>query len=698
MLTKIISIKNIGQFENSTSKSVPILKKHSIVYAPNASGKSTLCAILRSLDSHDSTEMLGRKRLGSEGTPEVKLLISSQNVSYSNQVWSGNAPPIAIFDSAYIERNVYSGNIVDLSNRRQLFRIIIGHKGVALAEREVELTNLANDTQKEIRNAEESIEAISGSMSAKKFTKLSFLPDAEKTIADKVALIESLKVADIIVSKNMLEKYQELTVPLEILDVLATNINDLGDKSEATLKNHMNNHNMKAKGQAWVQEGLSYVVDDMCPLCGRSPFNELSLVQAFRSLLSENYQKLQSLVKGYRDTNLDREFGSLARGEIARRFETNNSLLSFWKDHCEFESVPESVGYIIEAVRAIESRLMKHLEKKLGAVSESAISDQDQVQIKALFEAANKAIRTANAEIGSINRIIDSKKSSVDNANLETEKEALLHLQMRLNRQSEKGAMLCTELNDLCEKKKKIVAEKTKVRQELDEQTNTAIEPYEKHINFLLERFGAGFSILKTSHSYSGGVASASYQLKINNVEIGIGDAKTPASEVSFRNTLSNGDKSTLALAFFLASLEQNDRLKDSIVVFDDPINSLDASRRNQTIEQILRIAKRCRQVIILSHNIPFVVDIWQRLPESERTAVQIVNQTSSGSKLEELDIEKAFRGRLRKEIDALLDFHKSRKGEPLDIAKKLRVVCESFFRFAYTGLFKSSDSFGKIL
>ncbi len=47
----------------------------------------------------------------------------------------------------------------------------------------------------------------------------------------------------------------------------------------------------------------------------------------------------------------------------------------------------------------------------------------------------------------------------------------------------------------------------------------------------------------------------------------------------SFHNTLSAGDRNTLALAFFFASLDRDPSLADKIVVIDDPMTSLDEHR-----------------------------------------------------------------------------------------------------------------------
>ena len=69
-----------------------------------------------------------------------------------------------------------------------------------------------------------------------------------------------------------------------------------------------------------------------------------------------------------------------------------------------------------------------------------------------------------------------------------------------------------------------------------------------------------GSQSLRQSHSYAGGVATSSYQLMINNVAVEVGNGNADACRIkpSFKNTLSSGDKATLALALFIADLERD--------------------------------------------------------------------------------------------------------------------------------------------
>jgi len=133
MLRKIISIKNVGRFLSYGAAGDVELKRHNLVFAENGRGKTTLCAILRSLQTGDATHVRGRTTLGTGGAAEIKILVDGGTAAFSNGAWSTTVPNIAIFDSTFVSENVYSGDSVHLDHKRNLYRVIVGKQGVDLA-------------------------------------------------------------------------------------------------------------------------------------------------------------------------------------------------------------------------------------------------------------------------------------------------------------------------------------------------------------------------------------------------------------------------------------------------------------------------------------------------------------------------------------------------------------------------------------
>ena len=243
---------------------------------------------------------------------------------------------------------------------------------------------------------------------------------------------------------------------------------------------------------------------------------------------------------------------------------------------------------------------------------------------------------------------------------------------------------------------------KTKPREQLDAHTNQMIKPYEDRINHYLGAFNAKFRITETKHDYRGGTAASIYQLVINNKTVELGSPETPHELPSFKNTLSSGDRMTLALAFFLTYLECDPELAKKAVVFDDPFTSQDSFRRRQTVQEIVKMAQSCSQVIVLSHDATFLEQIWDKAPPAERIALSLDDYRTQGSKIMPLNLKNACQGRTVQEIDDLQTYLTTGEGNLIDVIRKMRGVLEAYCWMHYPAAFKADqdwlgDIVGKI-
>src|ERR1039458_4601803 len=121
MLKKIIAIKNVGRFRNSAAPGNPQLGKFTLIHGANGFGKTTICSVLRSLNTGDASLIIGRKTLGSTGNSTVELFMESgptsfNAISFDGRVWSAESQKFAIFDGTFIGQNVYSGEVVDIEH------------------------------------------------------------------------------------------------------------------------------------------------------------------------------------------------------------------------------------------------------------------------------------------------------------------------------------------------------------------------------------------------------------------------------------------------------------------------------------------------------------------------------------------------------------------------------------------------------
>lgn len=307
-------------------------------------------------------------------------------------------------------------------------------------------------------------------------------------------------------------------------------------------------------------------------------------------------------------------------------------------------------------------------------------------------EEYNFAARSANATI-------TAKKASLEGVSVEQSLRELQTLKAIKARQGEECSKACKEHAEGVKKKEYLEDKKSAAKEKLEEHTKTVIGLYEKTINKLLTDFQAGFRITGTTHAYPGGVPSSDFQILINEIPVSLGDGKTPLSIPSFRNTLSAGDKSTLALAFFLAELEHDQNKANLIVVFDDPFSSQDAFRKDHTAQKIRKCGEDCLQVIVLSHDQSFLKRLYDRLRTQnlEHKCLRLSRIGQSNTVITEWDIEESTQAQYRADLKALANFYNGIDGKPREVVAKIRPTLESFCRFLYPTQFDDDDSLGVI-
>ena len=110
-----------------------------------------------------------------------------------------------------------------------------------------------------------------------------------------------------------------------------------------------------------------------------------------------------------------------------------------------------------------------------------------------------------------------------------------------------------------------------------------------------------------------------------------------------FKNTLSEGDKGTLAFAFFIASLEKTPDLDKQIVILDDPLSSLDQTRREATARVLLDLSPKLNQLCVFTHKKDFLRMLFDKIPNN--TVLQLRSDKKNGSSLEAFDVEEDRKG-----------------------------------------------------
>ncbi len=699
MLTKIINVKNVGRFRQSASVTTPQLQRYVLVLGANGFGKSTLCSILRSLQTGDAAIIAGRKTLGSPGDSEINLLTAGGNVRFGREGWTTTMPQLLIFDSTFVADNVHAGDVVELEQKRNLYRVIIGQEGLELAEEDARLAAASREKTTAITAAAKGLQAhIPAGIKLDEFLKLPADAEIDGKIAEQARSIEALEQAEQLKGRAPLVEMMLPALPDGVAATLARTVDDVAEDAELQMAAHLAAHGMTGDGEAWLAEGTRFLAGDRCPYCGQG-VEGVPLVAAYRSLFSQAYEQLKADIYTLR-TAVARALGDGVVGQLNTQDATNKAALEFWRRYCTIEGdrfgVPEELAAAVDGLRnAIVALLDRKAQAPLEAIE--VLADSGFLERRAAFELACASVETANAAIRAANLVIAAKKTAAEGGDKRAADAALKRLEAVKKRHEPAVAEACAAYGRLEGEKADLESRKSTARAQLQQHSDRVVKPYERRINALLGDFNAGFSIAETSYAHPSGVATSTYQLLINDTAVDLGDGKTASSKPSFKNTLSAGDRTTLALAFFVAHLERDPDRASRVVVFDDPFNSQDAFRRHQTVYRIRQAGMECAQVIVLSHDANFLNQVWDKCPSDQRVAIQITDHRSLGSKIGGCNLEEACKGRVASEIDDLLAYHNTGAGKTYDIAKKMRVVLETYCRCAYPNCFEADDMLGEI-
>ncbi len=694
MLKKIIKIENVGRFRNSAAPGNPQLAKHTFIVGANGYGKTTLCAVLRSLQTGDPTHVLGRKTLGVTNAPVIELLLKDGQVRFDGTVWSAVNPEIAIFDGVFVAENVHSGEVVDIEHKRNLYRVIVGDAGVKLAAEDTDLAAKSRAKTGEITNAGKAIQQhVPAGMKLETFIALPATADIAVQIETQERSVEALRQAGALRARAVLSEFAIPALPEDFTGLLARTIDDIAQDAEQRLSAHLTAHDMVASDGNWIADGLGHA-SDTCPFCGQE-IQGLPLITAFRAVFSQRYKALAVEIAAMK-ARVARDMGDATLARLGTVAEQNNGGIEFWQKFCAIEAPALALpAEAMEAIRALATAAIGLLDRKAAVPLEPIMPDAGFTTVRAAYDGAATAITAVNMAIRAANTSITDKKAATDAGDLKAAEAELAHLKAIQTRHSTDVAALCATYTKLTGEKSDIDARKEIVRRQLDAHTTTVVRPYERRINDYLAAFNGGFTITETKHAYPGGVATSSYQLVINETAVDLGDGNTPRNQPSFKNTLSAGDRTTLALAFFLAHLERDPTAAAKLVVFDDPFNSQDAFRRRQTVHEIMKVAGKCAQIIVLSHDATFLKQVWDKSSAADRVALTIADHRAQGSKIMPVNLEHACRGRTATDIDDLQTYLTSGAGGLLDIIRKMRVVLETHCRTTYPGSFLANDWLG---
>ncbi len=686
MVLALKLLQNVGKFDNVSAGAQLPLDRLSVIYAENARGKTTLAAILRSLSTGRADLVAERSRLGAEHLPHIVIdLGAGATAVYQNGAWTRTAPEVVVFDDTFVAENVCSGIEIGTTHRQNLHELIVGSQGIALArahQAEVDRIEVHN---RELREREALIpEHVRGGLGIDAFCALARVADLPKQIEEAerriAAAHDAVRVAETPTFPALLLPKIDLE-PLRAL--LSKGLPELDAKALALVQEHI--RHLGRGGEAWVADGMKRAVElvpkgqENCPFCAQDLAGSPLLVH-YRAYFSEAYEDLKREIGETAQT-----FRANQGGDVPAAFERSVreaiERQAFWKSFAEVPVVDIDTAAIARTWKAAREKVEALLEAKRAVPLDAMAIPEDVLKSVTEHNAQCERIRGSSELLAASNPRLEAVKEQAREANFAILEHDLGNLRAVEARHDPNIAHLCDAY--LGEKAAKAATEqrRTIARAALDQHRQAAFPAYGIAINDFLRRFNASFRVGPVDPVNTRGGPSANYTLLIDGNPVPLsGNPGDP----SFRNTLSAGDRNTLALAFFFASLQADPQRAHKIVVIDDPMTSLDEHRTLHTLQEMDRLARDVAKMIVLSHSKPFLLGVWDKIQQLPKTAIE-VRRSGTGSTLAAWDVNAAMvTEHDRRYAAAVTYLEHADPANERRVAEALRPMLEAFCRVAY--------------
>lgn len=452
-------------------------------------------------------------------------------------------------------------------------------------------------------------------------------------------------------------------------------------------------------GENWVADGMPRIVrasqglqSEICPFCVQDLAGS-DIIAHYRAYFSQTYEDLKGAIRQVGIAVRDAHGGDVPPA-FERNIRTAAQTHEFWKDFAELPEIAIDTAAIARDWSAAR-------EAVLGQLREKAAAPMDQMRLTPEARHAVQNYRARIAEVAALSASVLGANAQLEIVKEQAQADDLAALTSDLAKLNAHKARFSSAIAQRCdaylaEKEAKGATEllRTQARTALDQYREQIFPAYETAINDFLRRFGASFRLGEVQSVNTRSGSSASYCVVINEQNVNL----TAEAGPSFRNTLSAGDRNTLALAFFFASLEQGPNLANKIVVIDDPMTSLDEHRTLRTREEILAMGRRVQQVIVLSHSKAFLCNLWEQADRNAVVALRI-NRAVVGSDIAFWDVRNDSISEHDKRHELVRGY--LRAADPTQeraVATALRPILEAFMRVAYPEYFPPGTLLGPFI
>ena len=691
MLEKIIKIENIKQWQHKGGLDQSF-DKLNLIYGRNGSGKSTLCKLFNFINENNKSSIEALKPIESDDDQKLTLRIGGSNVTINSLQTSHR---FQIFNQEFIDNNLYISNGKDRSQLSNYYEFSLGSVSV---QKELEIEQLKTETD----ILTNQLSPITTRLTTKFFSKtpaqirkIKAIQNADEEITKLESQVQDIKSAEHFNKRRMLSQLNFDKPELET-SVLTLKVESLSKEAQQKIDEHIA-INSREQDKKWIETGTQLVTESgNCPFCAQ-PLSESSVFTLYQEFINESYRTASdSFEKQSNELESSVCDIGIKLEALVKLVETNNEIINEWADRIDSISLSfdfsaqqkQSASLSLECSKLIKTKLKDLLSVtcliKLNDIFDQIFEGLD-------FTEYNNAVADFNNSITSfisglaigVTQPLQSQIDNIKENKLRFTDDVLDDLANHKDLSSDKSA-----------KTQKI----KKLREEIDQDQQNYIKAHKNSINEILKDFHSMIRIkdLGKDNKGKGGSTRLKYVITFIDKELSV--EKENENRQIFEHVLSLGDRSALALAFFLSRFSKTND-DNSIIILDDPMSSLDSYRKDATIIQIEKLVNNSYQTIVLSHDAFFLSDIHKHSILSKDTKCFEIEVSYKDLNPLDPDSTKYISSKLvdkanydsyvlhsyQKEYDKLWEFVSSGiESEKVEVARSIRPILEAHLKFLY--------------
>lgn len=301
MIKRIQKILNIGRFVDCNAAGCEFAKE-TIIFGYNTQGKSTLTAIIRSIQTGNNNILIGRKTFGATAGKNVEIDFEEGSVNdkyvFQNRAWNKANPNILIFDSKFITENVFDGENITFDQQKNLNTVIIGKKGQDLNNEIIALQKQSDDFANQKSEKTREFTRHFPNQDFNRFKALLKDTSIDAKIKDKEKEIKFEREKEEIKKaiKNHIQNVSGFR--FSIRDTLVKTLDVKQKEIETHIKSHFsteeNAQNFLSEGLDFLKETLADGSTRICVFCGQELGTKAeSLISLYFAYFKGGYEQLQ---------------------------------------------------------------------------------------------------------------------------------------------------------------------------------------------------------------------------------------------------------------------------------------------------------------------------------------------------------------------------------------------------------------------